>query len=322
MCQAKAMRSLITNDAKRPARQRVMVAHLIVSMVKGVAITFSLFGSLAPPKRDSGASPYQKRGLSSPHRPQQNFLEERLKLGNGWRSVSLNRSYMNLSRKLQKIATGEAWASGVDRYYRWKHPLTVDSLLEKVDRPKLNQICEKYHVPGEIKAWPKYANYEHWLGRAVDHVRELRLDRDPRLNILDIGSGAGYFLFVLKQLGHRVFGLDLAEPEFYGELFPLFGIERVIWRIEAFEPLPDVGRRFDLVTAFAICFNGHGSGKVWARKEWEFFLNDLQSRYLNPGARVFLALNPEEHGHYTPELRDFFLERGAKIDRHRIWLNC
>jgi SAM-dependent methyltransferase len=227
---------------------------------------------------------------------------------------------MNLSRKLQKIATGEAWASGVDRYYRWKHPLAVDSLLEKVDRAKLNQICEKYHVPGEIKAWPKYTDYEHWLGRAVDHVRELRLDRDPKLHILDIGSGAGYFLFVLKQLGHRVFGLDLAEPEFYGELFPLFGIERVIWRIEAFEPLPDVGRRFDLVTAFAICFNGHGSGKVWGRKEWEFFLSDLQSRYLNPGARIFLALNPEEHGHYTPELRDFFLERGAKIDRHRIWL--
>ena len=229
---------------------------------------------------------------------------------------------MKLSRKLQKIASGEAWASGVDRYYRWKHPLTVQSLLENVDRAKLNQICEKYHVPGEIKAWPKYTNYDHWLGRAVDHVRELRLDRDPKLSILDIGSGAGYFLFVLKQLGHRVFGLDLSEPEFYSELFALLGLERVIWRIEPFEPLPDVGRRFDLVTAFAICFNGHGSGKVWDRKGWDFFLNDLQSRYLNPGARVFLALNPEEYGHYTPELRDFFLERGATIDRHRIWLRA
>lgn len=226
---------------------------------------------------------------------------------------------MKLGRKLQKIATGEAWASGIDRYYRWKHPLTVDSLLQNVDRAKLNQICEKYHVPGEIKAWPKYTNYEHWLGRAVDHVRELRLDRDPKLSILDIGSGAGYFIFVLKKLGHRVFGLDLSEPEFYGELFELLDLRRVVWRIEAFEPLPEIGR-FDLVTAFAVCFNGHGSGKVWEKKEWEFFLHDLQSRYLNPGGRIFLALNPEEHGHYTPELRDFFLERGAEIDRHRIWL--
>lgn len=229
---------------------------------------------------------------------------------------------MNLSRKLQKIATGEAWSSGIDRYYRWKHPLTVDALLQSVDRAKLNQICEKYHVPGEVKAWPKYTNYEHWLGRAVDHVRELRLDRDPKLSILDIGSGAGYFVFVLKQLGHQVFGLDLPDPEFYGELFGLLGLERVVWRIEAFELLPEVSRRFDLVTAFAICFNGHGSGKVWDRKEWEFFLNDLQSRYLNPGGRIFLALNPEEYGHYTPELRDFFAERGGKIDRHRIWLKA
>src|SRR6201993_4057286 len=201
---------------------------------------------------------------------------------------------MKLGRKLQKIATGEAWASGVDRYYRWKHPLTVDSLLQNVDRAKLNQICEKYHAPGEIKAWPKYTNYEHWLGRAVDHVRELRLDRDPKLSILDIGSGAGYFIFVLKKLGHRVFGLDLSEPELYGELFELLDLRRVVWRIEAFEPLPEIGR-FDLVTAFAVCFNGHGSGKVWERKEWEFFLNDLQSRYLNPGGRIFLARRSFPH---------------------------
>jgi len=228
---------------------------------------------------------------------------------------------MNLSRKLQKLTSGEAWASGVDRYYRWQHPLRVEELLRDIDRTKLDALCEKYRVPGEAKAWPKYTNVEHWIENAVQHVRSLRLDRDPKLKILDIGSGAGYFLFVLKQLGHEVFGLDLAEPLFYGEMFELLGLERVVWRIEQFKPLPNLSRKFDLITAFAICFNGHGSERVWGPKEWEFFLDDLNEHHLTPGGRVTLALNPEPYGRYTPELKDFFLSRGAEIERNRVWLS-
>jgi SAM-dependent methyltransferase len=227
---------------------------------------------------------------------------------------------MKLSRKLQKLTSGEAWASMMDRFYRWRYPLKAEELLKDIDRNKLEALCQKYHVPGEVKAWPKYTNVEHWVGRAVDHVRVLRLDRDPKLKILDIGSGAGYFLFVLKQLGHEVFGLDLNEPLFYGEMFDLLGLERVIWRIKPFERLPDIGLRFDLITAFAVCFNDHGNETVWGPKEWEYFLDDINAHYLNPNGRLYLALNPEPYGHYTPELKEFFLSRGAEIERQRIWL--
>jgi SAM-dependent methyltransferase len=228
---------------------------------------------------------------------------------------------MKLREKLQKLTTGQAWASSIDRFYHWQHPLKAEELLRDIDRKKLDTVCQKYHVPGEVKAWPKYTNVEPWIENAVHHVRSLRLDRGPKLNILDIGSGAGYFLFVLKHLGHEVFGLDLAEPKFYGEMFELLGLERIIWRIEAFEPLPSVARKFDLITAFAICFNGHGSDKVWGLKEWEFFLNDVNDRYLNPRGRIVLALNPEPCGRYTPELRNFFISRGAAIERNRIWIS-
>jgi SAM-dependent methyltransferase len=228
---------------------------------------------------------------------------------------------MKLRQKLQKLTTGQAWASSIDRFYHWQHPLKAKELLRDIDRKKLDTVCQKYHVPGEVKAWPKYTNVEPWIENAVHHVRSLRLDRGPKLNILDIGSGAGYFLFVLKHLGHEVCGLDLDEPKFYGEMFELLGLERIIWWIEAFEPLPSLARKFDLITAFAICFNGHGSDKVWGLKEWEFFLNDVNDRYLNPRGRIVLALNPEPYGRYTPELRDFFISRGAAIERNRIWIS-
>ena len=227
---------------------------------------------------------------------------------------------MQLHRKIQKLATGEAWASSVDRFYRWRRPLNIKKLLRDIDQRKLDILCQKYRVPSEVKAWPKYTNVDPWIENAVLHVRSLRLDRGPKLGILDIGSGAGYFLFVLKHLGHEVFGLDLDEPQFYGEMFELLGLERVIWRIEAFQSLPSIARKFDLVTAFAVCFNGHGSDKVWGPKEWGFFLDDLDNRYLNPSGRIVLGLNPEPYGRYTPELRDFFIRRGAAFERNRIWI--
>ncbi|MBV8587629.1 MAG: hypothetical protein JO308_15175 [Verrucomicrobia bacterium] len=227
---------------------------------------------------------------------------------------------MHLTRKLEKLTTGEAFASGVDRYYRFRYPLKVSDLLSGIDPARLEAICAKYRVPGEDKAWPKYTNVEHWLQRAVDHVRSLRLDRKPLLRILDIGSGAGYFLYVLKQIGHSGFGLDLAEPEFYGEMFDLLGLERVVFRIEPYQPLPEIGRQFDLITAFAICFNGHGTEKVWGQAEWGYFLDDVFARYLVRGGRIVLSLNPEPHGHYTPELRDCFIGRGARVEPRRIWL--
>ena len=54
-----------------------------------------------------------------------------------------------------------------------------------------------------------------------------------------------------KQLGHE----DIEEFPLFGELVDLFGVPRLVWAIEAFKPLPDLGARFDCITAFATRFN-------------------------------------------------------------------
>ncbi len=106
----------------------------------------------------------------------------------------------------------------------------------------------------------------------------------------------------------------------YGELFEVLGLKRVVWEVKAYEPLPDLGERFDLVTAFSICFNGHKRTDLWTSKEWAFFLNDLEKRFLQTGGEIFLGMNPEEDGSfYTPALKQFFIERGAQIDRSKVW---
>ena len=138
---------------------------------------------------------------------------------------------------------------------------------------------------------------------------------------LRIGCGAGYFLYIAKQYGHDVLGLDIDTFPLFTETTELFGVQRVIWRIDPFVRLPDLGRKFDLMTAHMICFNGHNSDALWGVPEWEFFLDDL-AKHLTPRGRVWLELNQEYDGtFYTAELKEFFQKRAARIHQQKVIFN-
>jgi SAM-dependent methyltransferase len=228
---------------------------------------------------------------------------------------------MDLRHRLYKLVDGSALRSFQNSAYRRLHPIRVEGILAQVDQAALARIREKYTVAGELTHWPKYVDAPRWLHLNVKRAQELRLNTRPRpLRILDLGSGAGYFLLVSRFLGHSGLGLDIEEPQMYGEMFEAFGLRRVIWTINAFEPLPDLGDRFDLVTAFSICFNEHKTPGLWDSKPWGFLLQDLKKRFLQPSGEIFLGMNPEPDGSfYPPGLREFFLAKGAKIDREKVW---
>src|SRR5207244_11251181 len=100
----------------------------------------------------------------------------------------------------------------------------------------------------------------------------------------------------------------------------LSGCRGWICQIKPFERLPDLGK-FNLITAFLTGFNRHNQPNVWGVQDWEFFLDDL-AKHLAPRGRVWLELNQEHDGtFYTPELKEFFQKRGAKIDRHKVVFN-
>ena len=225
---------------------------------------------------------------------------------------------MELSRKINKLRTGEALGSLLDAYYRWRRPLNARLMVRELESKGFGRIRSKYANPNDPKGWPKYVDAGHRLELAIRQARSVQLDRRKPLRILDIGSGAGYFLFVCKQLGHRVLGLDLDWPPMYAETFEMMEMPRCIWRIEPFQPLPDLGGRFDFLTGFAVCFNSHGSDHVWGIKEWEFFLNDVEKSVLSDSGEMYFELNPEPWGYYTPELGEFFRRRGAQVEGKKI----
>ena len=229
---------------------------------------------------------------------------------------------MRFIDKVAKAVDPAAYRSIWRGIQRALHPLPVSRFLRRVDQPGMAELAARHEpalLPGQN--WTKYFEAERWLKLNVRRAQDIGLDRARKrpLRVLDLGSGAGYFLFVCRELGHSGIGLDVPEPAFYGDIFRQFGLERVVERIEAYQPLPEpllAGGKFHLVTAFSIAFNGHKSSALWGPAEWDFLLDDIRDRFLLPDGRIYFDLNPEHDGTFmTPELREFFLRRGAKIDR-------
>jgi SAM-dependent methyltransferase len=229
---------------------------------------------------------------------------------------------MRFSHKIKKLLSGQGLASARKHtrrfFHRTRFPLETSRIIETIDGPNFQQIRQRYGVEDPGEDWPKYLDLDRWIDINIRRIREIELDLTWPKRILDLGCGAGYFLHIAQLLGHKGLGLDVDYLPMFAEITRLLGVRRVISRIEPFTPLPDVGGKFDLITAFMICFNNHKQPNLWEVPEWEFFLDDL-AKYLAPRGRVWLELNREYDGtFYTPELREFFALRGAKIDEHKV----
>jgi len=226
---------------------------------------------------------------------------------------------MIILHKLEKLANPVTYERAWRRAQRYLFPLPLRPLMAGLDQARLSEIQVRYReLP---RGFAKYTDVDHYLRFNRGRVQDLRLHRVARQRVFDLGCGGGFFLYILKRLGHDVLGLDTDEHALYRELTELFEVPRVVWRIKPFEPLPDLGRRFDWITAFSIAFDTvRGGEERWGPREWNFFLEDLRDRYLAPGGKMYFALNPGASGtYYTPQLRDFFLARGAKVERERIF---
>ena len=233
---------------------------------------------------------------------------------------------MQFRHKIRKLVHGQSLASARKhtlRLLRTNHfPLETQRVIETIDPAAFEQIRRRYAVADPGADWPKYLDLDRWIRVNIRRIRQLELDLARPKQILDLGCGAGYFLYIAQLLGHSGIGLDMDRLPIFREITRLLSVHRVVQRIQAFRPLPNFGQKFDIITAFMICFNNHKMPGLWGVLEWEFFLNDL-AKYLKPRGRIWLELNQEYDGtFYTPELKEFFEKRGAKIDEQKVIFNA
>jgi SAM-dependent methyltransferase len=234
---------------------------------------------------------------------------------------------VRLSHKFQKLFSREAVESLWEHACRWTHPVSVQQMLATIDRAKLETLRAQYPYRPNARKINAYEDAAYWIGVNVKRVQDLWLDCSPPLQILDLGCGPGYFLYLSRLFGHEGVGLDPDDEPFFRGTTELFGVPRVIARIHPQTPLPDFGRKFDLVTAHRVCFHRitrtkNGEWLEWSPADWKFFINDIRTRFLKPEGRLLLEFNRRQDGSsfFTSEWRDFFESQGACIRRWKALL--
>ena len=236
---------------------------------------------------------------------------------------------MKLSRKLHKLFSFDAAESLSEHLCRWTHPVSARRIVATLDRAEFARLRECYpHRPNARKI-NAYEDAAYWIGINVERAQDLWLDRAPPLRILDLGCGAGYFLYVCRFFGHEAVGLDTDEEPLFRGTTELLNVDRVISRIHPRGSLPDLGEKFDLVTAHRVCFHRitraeNGEWNEWTPADWNFFINDIRTRFLKPNGRLLLDFNPRPNhcSFFTNELRDSFLSQGARIFRSKALLSA
>jgi SAM-dependent methyltransferase len=155
------------------------------------------------------------------------------------------------------------------------------------DFARLRASCEQMAL-GPHEATKKFLRSEWYLREGLCRAKALGLHRARPLRILDLGSGAGYFLVAARSMGHEVYGFDLDDNELYNRFIAALGLRRFAGRIDAFASVDLPEMEFDLITGFSITFDR--TSERWGRDEWQFLVRDLR-RFLAPAGRIFLRLN-------------------------------
>lgn len=236
---------------------------------------------------------------------------------------------MHITHKIRKFFRAESVSSVREHASRLFHPVDAKPMRRAIDAAEMAALRDRYLGPGaerDVGNAAKFVDVDYWLKVNVERAQDLRLNAGGPLKILDLGCGAGYFLHVCGRLGHEAVGIDIDENPLFRETIALLDVRRVVHRIEAFVPLPDVGGSFDLVTAHCICFQKlpslvDGERHEWGAEAWRFFLDDVRTNQLKPQGRLLLDFNPRGGGvYFPPEVGAIFRKAGARFSRSKVWL--
>lgn len=195
-------------------------------------------------------------------------------------------------------------------------------LKERVDPVQFGEMQEAQLADGKVRLdsdLVKYINPVTWFESKLTQALRLELNTRAPADILDLGTGPGHFPVVAQFYGHRVLGTDLPyratgqleRGHLYDAMADIYQFRRIPLKIEQFVPLPQMERKFDLVTAFMAAFNVDAERRPWTIEAWKFFLNDLQANVLTNKGEIYMSLDDKK---LTPEVWCF-------LSSHAVFTN-
>ena len=220
---------------------------------------------------------YLRRGIYMSDKPVVEMLANIFSSLGSKRNASV---IAGLAEKLATSSTGELHPGDEGELFEAMEPLVPEATRAAIRRLG-DEADDKYFRRFDFEF---YRNARYY----TDYVN---LDRQV---VLDLGAGAGYFACFCQRNGHTVFALDLEGcSPLYDRSFEILGLDKIHFTIQPDEALPPIPEKVDLVTAFQICFNGHGHEDLWGAEAWRSFLRNLGQDILADGGEVILSFNFE-----------------------------
>jgi SAM-dependent methyltransferase len=165
---------------------------------------------------------------------------------------------------------------------------------------------------GFVKFFDEKAQFE----QKQSWIDILELNRIPKCRLFDIGSGAGFFPFLVKQIGHTVKISDVpssvaASLIAYEECIEALGMKKDFsFAVEKQKKLPNIGK-YDIISATGVAFHEN-----WEPSDWEFFIKDCFS-HLRKNGTLFLHVNNTGKGKEGYDsLKSLKVKSGFWYDEH------
>jgi len=212
------------------------------------------------------------------------------------------KNYLRLKEILKSTNNLTKNINNLDLVGDFKQVLS-DTLKNKLRSLHSIQPTKDSHFHGDDNFYAKYSRDldTNWI-RNAQRFSGLKLKASSR--ILDIGCGFGFFSHIAEFNGHEVHSIDIpnASP-ILKEATKLLKIKKYEFTIKKKVPLLKFTKKFDVISAFQIFFNGHCSNELWDVEDWKYFLLDLHNNVLNDNGIVTLVFNAE-HNKLKPIIID------------------
>ena len=173
-----------------------------------------------------------------------------------------------------------------DRFHLNQLKLMASGINEK-DRDAAFNEAVKYINKFDLYATEKIKIFKH-----------LNLDKEQKLDILDIGTGLALFPWLCKKYGHYCMFTDVNPHIIWRQSYNLGKIQSNFHPLEitAYQDFT-LPKEFDIITAHRTVFDEHDYR--WHVDEWKWFLKNAV-RYLKDSGKLFIKTNLTEHAPYRP----------------------
>lgn len=184
-----------------------------------------------------------------------------------------------------------------------------------------------------------FINAETTIKEQLDWAHYLNLNNAASLDILDIGTGAGFFPFICRAYGHNVESCDELYKLYWDEGYEVLNLTPKNYLVEKNKSIGNIfGKKFDVIVSFR-SFLGttkywipQNEVDIWGIDEWKFFFKDCSKHLLksddsyiffqcNPGSQLlpYVNMNPNDISDWGPkELGDFFLQFQKDQNGNRV----